>query len=234
MRKVLIIVSLLFTASACDALQQIAGEAGNQALGPPSESEISKGLREALLVGAANAVQKTAHQDGFLGNDRIRIPFPKDAKKVASTLRDLGMGGLVDDFETHLNRTAEEAAKRAKPILTSAIKQMTLRDVKDIWRGPDDAATQYLRRTTSDQLRREFQPVIQKAMKKVELTRYWNPVINAYNKVPMTKSVNPDLEQYVMEETLDGLFTVIATEEKDIRENPQARVSAILQRVFGY
>lgn len=230
--KKLALLLLIFSLSACDVLEQVAKDSAR--LGPPSKSEISQGIREALIVGATNAVLQTSKENGFYGNQLIKIPFPPEAQKVASTLNDLGFNKQVDQFVETMNHAAEKAAEKAKPIFVKAIKQMTLRDVYDIWRGDDDAATQFLKRTTTNALKAEFRPVIQNAINQVELTKHWNPVITTYNQIPFTTKVNPNLDEYILDETLNGLFTVIAKEEEKIRENPSARVSAILQRVFGY
>lgn len=230
--KKIAILFLVFGFSACDVLESIAEE--SMKVGPPTESEISAGIREALIVGATNAVLQTSQENGFYGNQLIKIPFPPEAQKVATTLNDLGFNKQVDQFVETMNHAAEEAAKKAKPIFVNSIKQMTLRDVYDIWKGDDDAATQYLKRTTTNALKAEFRPVIQNSINKVELTKYWNPVISTYNQIPLTAKVNPDLDAYILEETLNGLFKIIALEEEKIRENPAARVSAILKRVFGY
>ncbi len=232
MKRLLPILSIALFCG-CDQLQGVLETAGETA-GPPSQSEITRGIREALKVGARNSVDQTSKTNGFYGNSLIKIPFPPEAAKVEQTVRDLGLGSQVDKFVETLNRGAEKAAEKAAPIFVDAITQMTLQDVYEIWRGEDDAATQFLKRTTSSQLKAEFRPVIKKALDQVDITKYWNPVINTYNQIPLTQSVNPNLDEYVLDETLEGLFLVIAKEEEKIRENPAARVSDILERVFGY
>lgn len=234
LKRLFLAVSLVFLLGSCDTLLQIANEAQNVTLGEPTESEIADAIREALIVGSKNTVSQTSSTNGFYNNSLIKIPFPPEAKKVEETARSLGLGNQVDNFVKTLNRGAEEAAKKATPIFVDAIKGMSLRDVYGIWKGNDDAATQYLRSTTEAQLRTQFSPVIKDALTKVELTKYWNPVISAYNKIPFVENINPDLDQYVLDQTLNGLFKVIAQEEEKIREDPAARVTAILQRVFGY
>lgn len=225
---------IIFAVAGCEILQQLPSGPGPGSSGPPSRSEITKGIREALIVGTTKAVLQTSKEDGFLANPSIRIPFPPEAEKVATTLRDIGMGDQVDQFVATMNHGAEKAAAAAKPIFVEAIQEMTLNDVYDIWRGDQDAATQYLQRTTGPKLKEAFRPVIKQALDQVELTRYWKPVIETYNQIPLTKKVNPNLDDYVLDETLAGLFSVIAKEEAAIRENPQARISDILKRVFGY
>lgn len=141
---------------------------------------------------------------------------------------------MVDQFVETLNHGAEKAAAKATPIFTTAITSMTLTDVYDIWKGEDDAATQYLRRTTSDQLKAAFRPEIKAALEQVEVTKHWNPIASTYNKIPFVTKVNPNLEDYVLEQTLEGLFKLTAMEEAKIRQDPAARVSSILKRVFGW
>ncbi len=235
MRKAILLLAISFGLAACDQLQQIAEQAGQEGItGPPTQAQISEGIREALIVGASNSVWQTSKNNGFYGNALIRIPFPPEAQKVEEIARSLGLDKQVDQFVETMNHGAEQAAAKAKPIFVSAIKQMTLRDVYDIWRGEKDAATQYLIKTTRPKLEAEFRPVIQSALDQVEVTRYWNPIISNYNQIPLVSPVNPDLDEYVLTEAMDGLFTVIALEEAKIREDPVARVSSILRRVFGY
>ncbi len=232
MRKFIFSLSFLFLLSSCDTLLQIA-ETSNQLL-EPSESEINQGIKEALRVGITNAVNKSSKKDGFYGNPLIRIPFPPEAERAAKTLRDLGMDKVVDDFVETLNHGAEQASAKATPIFVDAITSMTLQDVYGIWRGDQDAATQFLKAKTNNQLKAAFRPVINEALNQVEITRYWSPIASTYNKIPFVKPVNPDLTDYVMQETLDGLYLLMAQEEAKIREDPAARVSAILKRVFGW
>ncbi len=230
--RILFYSLLALTLLSCDQLNTLAQNAGTAL--PPSESEISNGIREALIVGAKNAINETSKKNGFLNNSLIKIPFPAEAQKVEKAARDLGLDAQVDQFIETMNHGAEQASAKATDIFISSIKQMTLQDVYDIWRGDNDAATQYLIRTTSDRLRSEFRPIIKQSLDKVQVTKYWSPLVDNYNKIPFVTKVNPDLDEYVLEETLEGLFVVIAQEEAAIRENPQARVSEILQRVFGY
>jgi hypothetical protein len=236
MKKLLLALSILLSASACDQLQQIAEQAGEQGstLGPPTQTQIANGIREALIVGATNSVLQTSKTDGFLGNALIKIPFPPEAKKVEEMARQFGLDAQVDQFVETLNRGAEKASAKAKPIFVNAIKQMTLQDVYSIWRGDQDAATQYLIKTTRPLLENEFRPIIKAALDEVEVTKYWNPLISNYNRIPLVTPLNPNLDEYVLNEAMDGLFLVIAQEEAKIRENPAARVSDILKRVFGY
>ena len=201
-----------------------------------SSSEIIKGLKEALAVGAANSTILTSKKDGFNKNAIIRIPFPPEAKKVRKAVLKLGLKGIVKDFERSLNRAAEEASKRALPIFKSAITGMTIRDGINILKGANNAATVYLRSKTEAALIAEFTPVVKRAVASVEVTKYWKPVADAYNTTTIftgEKAVNPDLDKYITQKALDGLFHLIAEEELKIRKDPIARVTAILKRVFG-
>ncbi len=231
--RTLILISTLFILTSCDELGAVLESPGGISR-PPTEAEIARGIREALIVGAKNTVAQTSQTNGFLNNSLIKIPFPPEAQQVEQTARDLGLDSQVDKFVETMNHGAEEASAKATTIFVNAIQQMTLQDVYDIWRGDDDAATQFLKRTTEQELKNEFRPVIKNALDKVELTRYWNPIIENYNKIPFVQKVNPNLDEYVLSETLDGLFLVIAQEEAKIRQDPQARVTEILRRVFGY
>lgn len=232
MRKLFPFLFILIISSSCDALMQIAQD--GQGMSEPSESEIGAGIKEALRVGISNAINRSSQENGFYGNPLIRIPFPPEAERAASTLRDLGMGKVVDDFIETLNHGAEKASAKASPIFAEAITSMSLKDVYGIWRGEQDAATQYLKLKTNDQLKAAFRPVIEQSLKEVEITKYWGPIANNYNRIPFVTPVNPDLSDYVMQATLDGLFTLLAQEEAKIREEPAARVSALLKRVFGW
>ncbi|MEI9921197.1 MAG: DUF4197 domain-containing protein [Bacteroidota bacterium] len=200
----------------------------------PTSSEVAEGLKEALLKGAAIGADKLSAVDGYLGNPEIKIPFPPDVKKVEDRLRQLGMGNEVDKFVATLNHGAEDAAKEAKPIFIGAIQQMTIEDAWTILKGQQDAATQYLKRTTSTQLKMKFKPVIQNSLNKVNATKYYGDLVNTYNKIPLVDKVNPNLDDYATDLAIQGLFTMIAKEEQNIRQNPVARTTDVLKRVFAY
>ena len=200
---------------------------------PLSTSEVGEGLKEALIKGISNGADLASQADGYFKNPEIMIPFPPEVKKVEDKLRQLGLGGKVDQFVLTLNRGAEDAAKEAKPIFISAIKQMTIEDAWGILKGEQNAATNYLRRTTSAQLKEKFSPVIQTSLDKVSATKYYGDVTNTYNKIPFVEKVNPDLNSYATDKAIEGLFTMIANEEKNIRENPSSRTTELLKRVFG-
>ena len=198
-----------------------------------SAEEVGGGLKEALTVGISKGADQVAQADGFYKNSAIRLPFPPEARKAEEKLRRLGMGAEVDRFVLSLNRAAEDAAGEAKPDFLSAIKQMTIQDAWSILQGPDDAATQYLDRTTSSQLNEKFKPVIQTALSKTNASQHYANLINLYNKIPLVQKMNPDLDEYATRKTIEGLFIIIAKEEKNIRENPAARTSDLLKKVFS-
>lgn len=211
---------VLITASALAQLQL-----GNE--------EISKGLKEALTQGISKGADALSQVDGYFKNPAIKIPFPPDAQKMEKKLRDLGMGKEVDNFILTLNRGAEDAAKQAKPIFVDAIKKMSITDAVTILKGQPDAATQYLKKTTITQLKAQFTPVIKASLDKVEATKYYSNLAGEYDKIPFVKKVNPDLTAYTTDLAIQGLFVMIANEEKNIRANPVARTSDLLKKVFG-
>ncbi|KUG07618.1 DUF4197 domain-containing protein [Solirubrum puertoriconensis] len=201
--------------------------------GSVSQEEAALGLKEALTQGISKGADQASKQDGFYLNKLIRIPFPQDAQRVATTMRRLGLGSEVDRFELALNRGAEQAATSAKPIFVSAIKSLTFKDVWNILSGEKDAATQYLKRTTTTQLVSAFSPIMQQALDQTNATRYYSALVTRYNKIPLVQPVNPNLNEYATGKAVDGLFTLIAQEEANIRENPVARTTDLLKRVFG-
>lgn len=201
-----------------------------------TNTEVIKGLKEALKVGTDTAVSLASVTDGFYKNPMLFIKFPDEAIRVKNTLNDAGFGHLVDDFELTLNRAAEEATKQAAPVFVDAILGMSVQDGFAILNGGENAATEFLKSKTTAELRNKFSPKVQQAIETVNLTKYWEPVINKYNLLTILtggEEVNPDLEAYVTEKAIDGLFIHIQAEEKQIRENPQARVTDLLARVFG-
>lgn len=201
--------------------------------GALSEEEIGMGLKEALSVGINLGADKASALDGYLMNPKIKIPFPPEVQKVETTLRNIGLGSEVDKFVIALNRGAEQAAQQAKPIFIAAIKQLTIKDALSILRGDKDAATQFLKRTTSTNLIAAFEPILSKSLDQTEATRYYSDIATTYNKVPFVSKINPDLKGYATQKAIDGLFIMVAEEELKIRENPLARTSEILRRVFA-
>ena len=194
--------------------------------------EIISGLKEALAVGAEKGTSLLSKENGFFGNEAMKIILPSEAKKIEKTLRNIGMGKQVDDAILTMNRGAEEACKEAAPIFIKAIKEMDVQDAVGILKGGDTSATGFLRNKTSNSLTEAFRPVIQSSLEKVGATKYWTTMVTTYNKFSLQK-INPDLIAYVTERTLQGVFTQIAVEEKNIRRNPLARTSTILKKVFA-
>src|SRR5690606_15654956 len=234
------ILSLLITIASCDVLQEV----GQAVLEPPMPSsgnaltndEVIAGLKEALSVGITNSVNLTSVTDGFLKNSEIMLPFPPDAIKVREKAIALDLDAQVEKFETTLNRAAEEATKEALPIFKDAILSMSVQDGFSILNGGNGAATKFLQDKTTSQLVTAFSPKVEEAISKVKLTEYWNPIITKYNSA-MTftggEKLNPDLNQYVTERAIVGLFHMVEQEENKIRANPAARVSDLLQKGFG-
>lgn len=233
-RPYLLLVVVLLGCSTAQINQAISdfGKAPNEV--PPTTSEVAEGLREALLKGVMKGTEQLSKVDGYLGNPEIKIPFPPDVKKVEDRLRQLGMGNEVDRFVNTLNHGAEEAAKEAKPIFFDAIQTLTINDAWNILKGQPDAATQYLKRTTSGQLKTKFKPVIQSSLSRVNATKYYGDLVNTYNRIPMVEKVNPNLDDYATDLAIQGLFVMIAKEEKLIRQDPVARTTDLMKRVFSY
>lgn len=223
MRKlsILIIGGILAAAAQALSLADISG------------TDASGGLKEALTQGAGRAVDFLGRPDGFLGNPKVKIPLPGKLQKADSILRGIGMGKQADDLVATMNRAAEAAVPEAKPLLVNAIKQMSVEDAKGILAGGDDAATQYFRRTTSTPLAEKFKPVIRKAMASVKLTEKYQQFAGKAGPLAGAKQPDAYLEDYVTEKTLDGLFLMIAEEEKSIRKNPAAAAGQLAKKVFG-
>jgi len=222
-----------------DVFKKVTGQTGtasnsNTTGSNPSTLEIASGIKQALEIGTSRGADLLSAKDGFLGNMAVKILFPPEAQKVEKTLRSLGMGKLADNVILGLNRAAEDAAKEAKPIFLSAIKQMTITDATNILLGSKDAATNYFKRVTTAQLMEKFKPVITTSLAKVGATRYWADAAGQYNKVPLVKPVNADLSDYVAQKAIDGMFIQVAQEELKIRDNLGSRSTSLLQKVFGY
>lgn len=225
---------LLFTVVACSAQNFPKSLKDIQTAGSGlSSGEVEDGLRAALEKGVKKAADEVSQEGGYLNDPQIKIPFPPEMQKVETRLRDMGMDNQVDEFIATMNHGAEEAANEAKPIFIDAIKQMTIQDASSILRGSDNEATQYLARTTSDQLHAKFLPVIRAALEKTGATNHYNTLVSTYNKIPFVQKVNPDLDEYATELAIEGLFVKIAEEERKIRQDPAARTTDLLRKVFG-
>ncbi len=226
-------LAILFVAvafSGCAELQQVASQ--YPGIGT-NDSEIAAGLKEALNNGISKEVSKLTVKDGFFKNQAVKILLPPELQKVDRTLRDVGLSSLADEGLKVLNRAAEDAVKEATPIFVDAVTKITFRDAKNILFGADNSATLYLQNTTSSALYSKFNPVVKTSLGKVGADKTWNNIITKYNALPMTADVNPDLNDYVTQQALNGVFKMIAVEEKDIRNNLAARTSDLLKRVFG-
>lgn len=248
MKKIILTVGLLTTATCALQAQTVndifnslfGGGKGKQqqqqsgSLTNMANSEIVGALRDALTIGAQNASGRLSVANGYFGNALVKILLPPEATKVERTLRDLGMGNMVDDLVLRMNRSAEDAATKAAPIFINAIRTMTIQDGINIVRGGNGAATKYLQQRTTSQLTAAFRPVIDNALSRGNVGPLWNKVFSTYNKIPLVGArVNPDLSGYVTERALNGLFVTIADEENKIRLNPAARTTDLLKKVFG-
>ncbi len=244
MKKTLFIAAILgsaVTMSSCEVLNDVGGAVLGDGSGTTGEKsltneEVIAGLKEALTVGTNNSASLASKVDGFNKNAKIRLPFPEDAVRVKEWAMKNGLENKVVQFEETLNRAAEEASKEAAPIFVNAVKEMTVADGFAILKGEEHAATNYLKDKTTAGLKTAFTPKVDKAIESVSLTKYWEPLVNAYNKTTILSGkpkVNTDLTEYVTDRAVSGLFTLIADEEAKIRKDPIARVSDILKRVFG-
>ncbi len=197
-----------------------------------ANNEIANALKQALTIGAEKGAAELSKPDGFFKNAALKILLPPEAQKIESTLRSVGMGKQVDEAILSINRAAEDACKTAAPIFVSAIKDLTVTDAVNILKGNDTAATSYLKGTTTTPLTSAFKPIIEASLQKTDATKHWATLVSAYNKFSFRK-LNPSLSDYVTQKALDGIYTQIATEEKSIRQNPAARATDLLKKVFG-
>jgi len=199
-----------------------------------SSDEIVSGLKEALTLGTQKSASKLSAADGFFKDAVVKVLMPPQAQKVEKTLRSVGMGSIVDDAILSMNRAAEDASKSAAPIFVDAVKKMSINDALGILRGPDTAATSYLKKTTSPQLTTAFKPVIDASLAKTDATKYWKTVFDTYNNLPTTfKKVDSDLSSYVTQKAMAGIFYYVAQEEAKIRKDPAAQATDLLKKVFG-
>ncbi|MCW3090072.1 MAG: hypothetical protein JWP81_1141 [Ferruginibacter sp.] len=232
MKTILIAIACICVFNSCDILQQLPSTGGVS--GNVTQSEAAEGIKQALSQGLVKATQQLNRQDGFFGNSFYKILLPPDAQKIENALRTIGLGKTVDKAILQINRGAEDAAGYAQPIFIDAIKQMTLTDAINIVRGGDTSATHYFRIKTMERLTAAFLPVIKSSLTKTEATKYYSDIVNTYNNFPTTfKKVNPDLPNFVTDRATNALFDLVAKEEKNIRENPVARTTEILKKVFG-
>jgi len=232
-RSLTLYAALLLSATATfGQLGEIAKELG---LGQSqlSDSKLASGLKEALRVGTDKSVKLTGRIDGYFGNQAIKILMPKNLHGLETGLRAMGYGPKVDDFVLSMNRAAEAAAPAARRIFVDAILAMSFEDARKIYSGGDTAATDYFKSKTTEQLTDAFRPVVEKTMDKNGVTRQYNALVGQYKSIPFAKSLNLDINKYVMSKALDGLFYILGQQEKDIRKNPAARTTSLLKEVFG-
>jgi len=225
-----LLISLLLTS--CETSQQILNSLPTTVGGQNNTSQIADALKEALTIGTQNSANRLSAVNGFFANAALKILMPPEAQKVESTLRNVGMGSVVDKAVLAMNRGAEEASKSATPIFVNAIKQMSITDAMSILKGGDFAATNFFKQKTTADLTTAFRPVIAEALKKVDATKYWGDVFSIYNKFS-SAPVNTDLSSYVTEKAVAGIFLEVGLEEQKIRKDPAARVTDLLKTVFG-
>ena len=231
MKKIIIAFVGLLMLNSCAELQQVVNQLPQG--GTLGNADIAAGLRQALDFGIDKQVKKLTMKDGFYGNSLVKILLPEELKKVDKTLRDIGLGSLADDGIKMLNRAAEDAVKQATPIFVNAVKDITFADAKNILLGNNDAATNYLQGKTNTALYAKFQPVIQNSFAKVGADQIWAQLISNYNKVPFVQKVNPNLTDYVTNQALKGVYTMIAVEEQKIRTKVGSRTTDLLKKVFA-
>ncbi|MAT90724.1 MAG: hypothetical protein CMC35_08515 [Flavobacteriaceae bacterium] len=231
MKKRIFLIFSVFLLVSCAELQGVINELPNQT--GIDNNTIASGLRQALDFGIDKQVTKLTQEDGFYRNQLVKILLPEELQKVDKTLRDIGLGSLADEGLKLMNRAAEDAVKEATPIFVDAVKGITFNDAKNILLGNDRAATSYLEGRTRQALYSKFNPVIQNSFSKVGADQIWTNIINRYNAIPFVNQVNPDLTDYVTGEALDGVFTMISVEEKEIRTKVSSRTTNLLRQVFA-
>ena len=231
MKKIVLLVSSFFCLSSCADLQSVMNS--TQQSGALSSVDISNGLKQALELGISQGVDLLSQKDGYYGSSLVKILFPEPLQKVDNTLRSIGLGSLADEGVKLLNRAAEDAVTEAKPIFINAVKNLSFSDATAILTGGKNAATDYLKKTTTQSLIQAFSPKIQASLGKVGADQVWSSIIDKYNAVPLVTKVNPDLTSYVTEKAIDGLFLQIAQKEEDIRTNIGSRTTPLLQKVFA-
>ena len=231
--SLIILLAISFGSLNAQVLKNILNTVSNKSAGTDvSSSDISEGLKQALQIGTERGLQKLSAMDGFFANAVIKILMPEEAKKVEKKLRTFGFGSQVDNAILAMNRAAEDAAKSAAPVFINAIKQMSIQDAVGILKGGDFAATNYLKSKTSAELTKAFRPIIGESLNKVNATKYWNTIFSTYNKLSFNK-VNPDLQTYVTDKAMSGIFYQLGLEEQKIRKDPAARTTDLLKQVFS-
>ena len=232
-RKFLAVCGLIILTAGCAELDQLAKNVQGTVAPQNSLGKIIAGLKEALSVGTGNAVVDVSKAGGYFQNQAIKILLPQEIQQAGTALRQFGFGRVVDDFEHSMNTAAEHAAPQAKSIFLDAITQMTFDDARRILNGPDTAATDYLRAKTSQRIAGLFRPIVTDHMNQVGVTRLYKQMVEPLKVLPVASPVPVDLDGYVTDKALSGLFLMVAEEEKKIRRDPAARVTELLKDVFG-
>lgn len=233
--RALALAAIIVVSTAPDSaqLEQVFKKLGLGKRNELSDEKITSGLKEALQVGTDNAVRSTGRPDGYFGNEAIKVLMPEKLRTLEKGLRAIGYGPDVDEFVLSMNRAAERAAPHAKAIFWDAILELSFEDARQIFSGGDTAATDYFRDKTTDKLVGAFTPVIEEAMDEVGVTRQYNQLVGRARAIPFLKSELLDINEYVVSKALDGLFYVLAEEERKIRKDPAARITELLKEVFG-
>ncbi len=195
-------------------------------------SEISAGLKDALKVGTENVVKQLGVRDGFYKDNKVHIPLPENLQKIKNTLNKIGMASTLNNLELKLNRAAETATPKAKKLFWNAIADMKISDVKKIYNGPNDAATQYFKEKMGEPLKKEMKPIINKSLSQVEAVQVYNSILDRYNSLPFVKPAEGDISTYVLNKAINGIFYYLSKEEAAIREDPAKRTTQILKKVF--
>jgi len=230
--KRLVLYVLVLQLVGCAELQQVVDQLPQGTTGIGND-QIAQGLREALNMGIEKQVNQLTSENGFYKNELVKIMLPEELQKVDKTLRDIGLSSLADEGLRIINRAAEDAVGEATPIFVDAVKGITFNDAKQILLGNDNAATQYLQQATKTQLYNKFNPIIKNSFQKVGADQIWSNIITKYNSLPLTNDVNPDLTDYTTNEALEGVYTMIAVEEKEIRTKVSSRTTDLLKKVFS-
>jgi len=227
MKSIFTVIIVCFFFYGCDVIKQLPQSTGI------TEAEAAEGIKEALSQGLVKSVLQLNKKDGFFKDAFYKILIPEEARKIENTLRDIGLGSMVDKAILQINRGAEDAAGYAKPIFVDAIKRMDIGDAIGLVRNGDTSATHFFREKTTAQLVTAFTPVIKSSLDKVNATKYYGDMVNKYNSLPLVKKLNPDLTGYVTNKAINALFDLVAKEEKNIRSNFAARTTELLKKVFS-
>ncbi|MBK9329111.1 MAG: DUF4197 domain-containing protein [Sphingobacteriales bacterium] len=228
------LVSVLLSGCTAQQIQNTVDAVLGSASADPTEQEAGSGIKEALGIGITNGMGLLSQTDGFLGNNLVKIPWPEQAKPVMDAMIKLGMQKQVDNVTTSLNRAAEKASGVAIEVFIQSIKQMSIQDALQIVLGGNGTATAYLKKTTTPVLTEKFRPIVDQSLGQVNATKYWGDATSVYNKIPFVKPVNTDLTGFVTEKALEGVFKMVEKEENKIRENPLARTTDLLKKVFNF